>query len=244
MYSETLERLIQSVIADGEISEKERNVLHKKAEAEGVDIDEIDVYIDGLIAQQLNAAPKPIVSEVPKGPAKQGVITKCPSCGAVVEAGAVKCEDCGYVFRGVEANSSSQKLAEVLANIDVAYRDKSSFLPGIQEGKCYQEKVTAVQSFPVPTAKEDLLEFIINMKSRYENQNQGLFDPLKAAYKSKYQECFTKAKLMFAKDPQFQPIFADPLKGPLMSAQKLSCLIMIGVLLLPVLLILLSLIMS
>lgn len=243
MYSETLERLIQSVIADGEISEKERNVLHKKAEAEGVDIDEIDVYIDGLIAQQLNAAPKPIVSEVPKGPAKHGIITKCPNCGGVVEAGAVKCEDCGYVFRGIEANSSSQKLAEILANIDEAYRGKSDFW-GTLQYKSYQEKVTAVQSFPVPTTKEDLLEFIINMKSRYENQNQGIADPLKAAYKSKYQECFTKAKLMFAKDPQFQPIFADSLKGPLISAQKLSCLIMIGVLLLPVLLILLSLIMS
>ena len=51
MYTEQLEQLIKSVIADGVITEKERAVLHKKAAAEGVDEDEIDVYVDGLIAQ-------------------------------------------------------------------------------------------------------------------------------------------------------------------------------------------------
>jgi hypothetical protein len=51
MYSEQIEQLIKSVIADGVITEKERAVLHKKAAAEGIDEDEIDVYVDGLIAQ-------------------------------------------------------------------------------------------------------------------------------------------------------------------------------------------------
>ena len=55
MYSESLEQLIQSVIADGVISEKERAVLHKKAVAEGVDEDEIDVYVDGLLAKTAQA---------------------------------------------------------------------------------------------------------------------------------------------------------------------------------------------
>jgi len=54
MYSEQLEAIIQSVIADGVITEKERAVLHKKAETEGIDADEIDVYVDGLIAQMKN----------------------------------------------------------------------------------------------------------------------------------------------------------------------------------------------
>ena len=51
MYSEQLEQLIQSVIADGVVTEKERAVLHKRAVAEGVDEDEIDVYVDGLLAK-------------------------------------------------------------------------------------------------------------------------------------------------------------------------------------------------
>lgn len=58
MYSKQLESLIQSIIADGVITDKERAVLHKKAEAEGIDIDEIDVYLDGLIAQTNNSTKK------------------------------------------------------------------------------------------------------------------------------------------------------------------------------------------
>ena len=69
-------------------------------------------------------------------------------------------------------------------------------------------------SFPVPSSKEDLLEFIITMKSKYENMGSGLSDyqPEKRAYKAKYDECITKAKLMFPNDPQFQPLFEKQLK--------------------------------
>jgi len=56
MYSEQLEQLIKSVIVDGVITDKERAVLHKKAAAEGVDEDEIDVYVDGLVTQKKSEA--------------------------------------------------------------------------------------------------------------------------------------------------------------------------------------------
>lgn len=59
MYSKELDRLIQSVIADGEITEKERAVLQKRARAEGVDADELDVYIDGLVAKAAPAGLTP-----------------------------------------------------------------------------------------------------------------------------------------------------------------------------------------
>lgn len=59
MYSQQLETLIQGIIADGEITERERRVLHKRAEAEGIDLDEIDVYVDGLIDKM---APKETVT--------------------------------------------------------------------------------------------------------------------------------------------------------------------------------------
>lgn len=62
MYSEQIEQLIKSVIADGVITEKERAVLHKKAAAEGIDEDEIDVYVDGLITQMKSDTSK---SKVP-----------------------------------------------------------------------------------------------------------------------------------------------------------------------------------
>ena len=61
MYPEQLESLIKSILADGKITEKERAVLHKKAEAYGVDVDEIDVYVDGLADQMKSKTPKSAV---------------------------------------------------------------------------------------------------------------------------------------------------------------------------------------
>ena len=45
MISDELEKLIEIACADGEISEKELAVLHKRAQAEGVDIDELDMIL-------------------------------------------------------------------------------------------------------------------------------------------------------------------------------------------------------
>lgn len=51
MFSDELQMLIDAAIADGEITEKERQLLHKRAEAEGVDVDELDMIVDAKIQQ-------------------------------------------------------------------------------------------------------------------------------------------------------------------------------------------------
>lgn len=56
MYSKELEELIASILADGVITDKERAVLHRRAEAEGVDADELDVLIEGRLAQSEHSA--------------------------------------------------------------------------------------------------------------------------------------------------------------------------------------------
>ncbi|GEM_PF-3697527 len=49
MYSKELNELIDVVLADGVITDKERAVIHKRAQSEGIDPDEIDVFLDGRI---------------------------------------------------------------------------------------------------------------------------------------------------------------------------------------------------
>ena len=49
MYSEELEALISAALADDCITEKERQVLIKRAEAEGVDRDEFELVLDSRI---------------------------------------------------------------------------------------------------------------------------------------------------------------------------------------------------
>ena len=40
MYSEELENLIEAALADGELTEKEKQILFKKAQGYGIDLDE------------------------------------------------------------------------------------------------------------------------------------------------------------------------------------------------------------
>ncbi|MBP3285367.1 MAG: hypothetical protein J6M15_00285 [Prevotella sp.] len=51
MFSKELEEVIEAALADGVLTDKERAVLHKRAAAEGVDPDELDVVIDGRLAK-------------------------------------------------------------------------------------------------------------------------------------------------------------------------------------------------
>lgn len=50
-----LDELIKAVIADGTITEKERGVILKKATATGYDADEVEILLDGKLAEKQNA---------------------------------------------------------------------------------------------------------------------------------------------------------------------------------------------
>ena len=49
MFSEELKQLIEAAVTDGKVTEKEMNVIARRAGAEGVDMDELEIYIDSRI---------------------------------------------------------------------------------------------------------------------------------------------------------------------------------------------------
>ena len=181
-FSQALEEVIEAALADGVLTDKERAVLHKRAAQEGVDPDELDVVIEGRLAKMKRETdwlkPAPPASE------KRGNIVKCPSCGAPIEAGAVSCKECGYVFTNVAANCSSEKLAE-----------KISFLLHSKANE--NHIIEEIKNFPLPTGKEDLMEFIASMDAKRKEQG-----PLQQAYRAKFNEAITKAKTFFSNDAQ------------------------------------------
>mgnify|MGYP002622782802 CR=1 FL=1 len=196
-FSDELQTLIDAALEDGVLTDKERNVLKKRAVMEGCDADEFDIILETRLKQRHQST---------AGSNKHGVVRKCPACGAMVEAGHVKCEVCGHVFMGVEANLSSQKLAQKLEEVEGRFRDKKdSFFENVTVKK-YTELATVISSFPVPTSKEDLLEFIPAMLAKWKSQPKHGWNPLRDAYKAKYEECMMKAKIHFSNDPDFKPI--------------------------------------
>ncbi len=78
-----LEKLVELSLVDGYVSDKERNVLRKKAEKLGYDADEIDVILDGKLFIKSN-------KNKPK-------IRKCVSCGEVLTGMSKVCPACDYI---------------------------------------------------------------------------------------------------------------------------------------------------
>lgn len=52
MYNEKLEALIKAALADGVLTDKEKEVLFKKAEAMGIDHDEFELVLEGRLAKR------------------------------------------------------------------------------------------------------------------------------------------------------------------------------------------------
>lgn len=242
MFSEELEELIEIAIADGELTDKKRQVLIKRATSEGVDLDELEMIIDsrlnkkkksqgfntGTATPPIPPAPEPAQSQAASAPAsgKHGVVNKCPVCGAIVESGNPSCPECGYAFRGIAANSSVEKLSELLRQVQIDIRQQDIEIEKINANKKPQNLISGAFSgdllrqaqgntnnlqrindiiinFPVPTTKEDLLEFILFLEPKtkgglYNNPNYHH----KKVYKTKFDECCRKAELLFPNDPQ------------------------------------------
>lgn len=214
MYSKELEEFIDLILADGEISDKEREILRKKAVQANEDPDEVEIVVDGRLAKMKKAAsvPPPAPQAAPSAPAsaKMGSVAKCPQCGAVVEPGSARCGECGYTFRNIEAVGSVARFSEGLEKIES--ESKGSVLSGVASLYGWDSRtkrlITHIQSFPVPNAKEDLLEFLMYLEPK-KNLNSQTHPQIARAYKSKYQECVNKAKIYFPDDPQFKALLGE-----------------------------------
>lgn len=110
---EELDLLIQEYLTDGIITEKERKVLLRKAQSLGLDVDEIDLYID---AQQQKA------DQVIDAAVKKQRGQSCPFCGGSVPQLVDKCPHCGQTIT-VEA---SEEMKEIIENLEDALVDFKS----------------------------------------------------------------------------------------------------------------------
>ena len=114
MLTPELEQLIQYALADGVLTDKERAVLMKKAEAAGADLDEFEMILEAKLHEAKKAA-----AAAPKASNKEGEMKKCPHCGSPVSSFRTTCEECGYEFRNVEAVKSAAFLFEQIQNLEM-----------------------------------------------------------------------------------------------------------------------------
>ena len=167
MHTE-IENLINMALADGEVTEKERAIILRKAESLGIDKDEVEMILDGRIAL-IHKAPPPQEIFYSKSN-KAGDSKKCPSCGAPVQSFSTQCSDCGHEFNNLKANSQVSQLAIDLNKIEKDMTDytrkennysSTDWVENSElEDRINFKKASLINSFPIPNTKEDILEFL------------------------------------------------------------------------------------
>ena len=235
VYDDELENFISLALEDGELTEKEKQVLFKKAQAKGIDLDEFEMYLDARLAR---VKPKNKQnSEVTSAPnsTRSTNVRKCPNCGSIVPAFALACPDCGYDMGGILSSNAAQDMFGKIKEIydeaeqkkEVLRNDNKGFL-GLDkrdlEHEFYQidsqtkNKVKLfVQNFLIPTTKTDLFEFISSLSTHVMSESEDeeyefmtLDDEqLRITYKRKYKEALNKAMTIFPNDPLFSKFLSE-----------------------------------
>ena len=253
MYNEKLEALITAALADGVLTEKEKQILFKKAETMGIDLDEFEMVLDARLVelkkkeakanQQYQLEMEKAKSAQPSAPKseKYGDVRKCPACGAIVPSMAAKCPECGYEFTNVEANSSTRLLmqkideiqaqyAELTANVD--NKDESTIRPrGYQVKRQLNDRTAQlIQNFPIPNTREDLIEFLTLCigNSKADSIMLDGNDPVTPAWRKKLQQVIAKVKVALPNDQQAQELIEE-YEGKRENSKKKGKKIAIGI---------------
>lgn len=164
MFSKELENLIQATLEDGILEEYEKAALVKRAQAEGVDLTELEIYINSLLQKrqrELNQKKDEQEQKYEKEK-KEAFGRTCPNCGKQVPPITLKC-DCGYEFTSAKNVSSVQVLSDKIeAIMSKPYKqsDPNSDKYKEEVRQRYQRVKETINFFPVPNTKEDIIEFL------------------------------------------------------------------------------------
>ena len=175
MYSDQIEKLIAFALADGELSEKEKQILFKKAEAEGIDLDEFEMVLEAKIFEKQSTNSTSKIAVAPQSD-KFGDIKKCPSCGAIAQSLTTRCADCGHDFKNLESVNSIKEFFrdyQLLESKVVLNQGKNvgglmgklvgnieSIGGGDWKRAVFTKKKEFIMHYPIPNSKEDIIEFL------------------------------------------------------------------------------------
>ncbi len=189
MISEELNDLIIAALADGEVTEKERAVLRRRAEKEGMDVDEFDILLDSRIIQR-----KEMLARHQEWKANSQAFYSNDEDEEDEENGETK----------KKPLTPYQQLCERLQKIEDKHRgEKTKWYESISKGD--QERIDCLRSFPIPKEREHLLEMIGAIFSQYKSYGSGADEqPFKKAYKAKFDECLAKVKAFYPDDTAFE----------------------------------------
>lgn len=128
-------------------------------------------------------------------------INKCPVCGAILDSVSGICPDCKYEGSGLNANNIVEDFAKLIKQAESPLSRTTV--------------VKAIENFPIPSARQDLLEILAFICPKINPITVGgRKKDLKAieisrAYFHKFEECIMKAKTFYSNDPDFSTFYTE-----------------------------------
>lgn len=220
ILSPRLDRLVTAAVADGEISDMERQVLIRNAQEEGVAMDEFVMILEARLYEQRSMLTKQqkemehkqlMVKAKMQAEAAQAMAisrqhettvrekTKCPHCGAIRKPLATICHECGH-----EYISATMTAWEILcAKIDKVIEKQSKTLNPFKWDTTDEQIVNLINGAAVPNTTDEMVEFFtacapLAKKESFWSDASDIED----AYYKKAQQLLIKARIVMKDNPE------------------------------------------
>ena len=115
-----------------------------------------------------------------------GVVHKCPFCGEPIGSFESCCSSCGHELRSGQAIDSVQEFSRKLSE---------SISP--------DKRATFIKSYPIPSTKEDIIEFLILASTNIQN---GSNSEEALAWRAMLEQAYKKAKIVVKNPSDFEQI--------------------------------------
>ncbi len=173
MYSEKIEKLMMYAITDGIITEKERELLLKKADEEGIDLDEFQMVIEAKLYERqqelantnCSTTAQPELKYSPSKPKSE--VERCPACNDILQQFNASCSSCGYEIRQENIDSVVKRLLLELSELETSKKNignsalLSAFSDSNTEGDSnVNAKCELINKCIIPNTKFEILSFL------------------------------------------------------------------------------------
>ena len=145
----------------------------------------------------------------------EGTLHKCPNCGELLKSFVSVCPSCGYEIRDTKSTNSVKdfeiRLSKIESRIMPQFQEEQSLMKKVFgkdfnkedeedearknfENQKEREIINLILNYPIPNAREDILEFVLlissNIKSKRENS-----ESLSKAWIAKFEQVYKKAEM-------------------------------------------------
>lgn len=241
MYDERIEQLIKAALADGVLTEKEKQVLFKRAQEQGIDLDEFEMVLDARLVELQRAEKEKAAKSAPMSN-KLGDVRKCPRCGGVIGSFVMICPDCGFEFSNVGPNQYVITLSDNLEKtLKKASYSSYNAVPDIidfidfleifpveifQRRYIMKAEKSFIETYPMPMTKEDCVETLNYILPKLKSTSNNMATK---AWRNKFDVILHKLELENAGNKKILELVATFREQAKPSKSRMYAFIAIGV---------------